>query len=366
MKTLPLINELKKFMKPFPGPNPGGSDIRLSLEYTSIQEAFREDAFLPQGVWQQEIKTADWRKVEKLCSFVLMRKSKDLLVACWLVEAWINLYSLSGAKLGTLLLLKLTRKFWKEAYPSLNESDPEYRAAPYVWFNEKLSNKLDRVKITLANDAYDRCYTYGDYLNLQGNSKVFLEKDLKPTDWEQYKKDFEGALARTRLEDFVFFRQEVEETTQIVTTLQALLDEKLGDHSPSLNKFIAQLDKLKDLFNHFISEKSALQKPKTEEPSSLSPLTQGAPTSQVIEEALQGRSQAYAVIDKAADYLRQLDPHSPAPYLIKRAVRWGNLDFSGLLNELSSAGSSLEGLRHLLGIEEDPASSSSETAPPSP
>ena len=53
-----------------------------------------------------------------------------------------------------------------------------------------------------------------------------------------------------------------------------------------------------------------------------------------------------------AEYLGQIEPHSPTPYLIRRAVRWGSMPLTGLLQELMEEGNSLAAIYKLLGIDE--------------
>ncbi len=49
-----------------------------------------DDSSLPTGVWQAEAKRADWAAVEQLASELLQRRSKDLMLAAWLGEAWLQ------------------------------------------------------------------------------------------------------------------------------------------------------------------------------------------------------------------------------------------------------------------------------------
>jgi type VI secretion system protein ImpA len=53
---------------------------------------------------------------------------------------------------------------------------------------------------------------------------------------------------------------------------------------------------------------------------------------------------------EAADYLCRTEPHSPAPYLVKRAVQWGNLSLPDLLPELVRNQSELAELFRLLQL----------------
>jgi type VI secretion system protein ImpA len=45
------------------------------------------------------------------------------------------------------------------------------------------------------------------------------------------------------------------------------------------------------------------------------------------------------------------EPHSPTPYLVKRAVSWGNMTLNELLQELVSEEHDLEQIYKLLGMK---------------
>src|SRR5690606_38548275 len=55
-------------------------------------------------------------------------------------------------------------------------------------------------------------------------------------------------------------------------------------------------------------------------------------------------------LSEAADYLLRTEPHSPVPYLVKRAVGWGNLSLAELLMELVGAPDDLVTIQRLLGM----------------
>jgi type VI secretion system ImpA family protein len=65
--------------------------------------------------------------------------------------------------------------------------------------------------------------------------------------------------------------------------------------------------------------------------------------------AIRSREDAYRMLDEAADYLLRTEPHSPAPYLVKRAVGWGKMPLAELLQELLDSESDLKQIYRLLG-----------------
>ena len=65
---------------------------------------------------------------------------------------------------------------------------------------------------------------------------------------------------------------------------------------------------------------------------------------------IRSREEAYRRLAEAADYLLRTEPHSPTPYLVMRAVAWGNLPLTGLLQELVQNEGDLQQLYKLLGM----------------
>ena len=65
------------------------------------------------------------------------------------------------------------------------------------------------------------------------------------------------------------------------------------------------------------------------------------------------REQAYASLSAIADYLMRTEPHSPAPWLVKRAVSWGGMTLAELLDELLGQGENLASIKKLLGMTKE-------------
>ncbi len=66
---------------------------------------------------------------------------------------------------------------------------------------------------------------------------------------------------------------------------------------------------------------------------------------------IRSRVQAYQRLVEAAEYLQRTEPHSPVPYLVKRAVSWGNMDLIQLLGELVAEGNDRQTIYALLGVK---------------
>ena len=69
---------------------------------------------------------------------------------------------------------------------------------------------------------------------------------------------------------------------------------------------------------------------------------------------IRSRSEAYRRLAEAADYLLRTEPHSPTPYLVRRAVAWGHMSLGELLQELVQGEGDLRAIYTLLGMRERP------------
>jgi predicted component of type VI protein secretion system len=65
------------------------------------------------------------------------------------------------------------------------------------------------------------------------------------------------------------------------------------------------------------------------------------------------RDAAYRTLSEIAEYLMELEPHSPTPFLVRRAAAWGDMSLGELIQEANEAGLDIGALFTFLGINED-------------
>ena len=71
-----------------------------------------------------------------------------------------------------------------------------------------------------------------------------------------------------------------------------------------------------------------------EAPADEAPADADAPHGGFPAKAAVTREDIYRRLGELADQLERMEPHSPVPYLIRRAVEWGMLPFPLLMKEL--------------------------------
>jgi type VI secretion system protein ImpA len=67
---------------------------------------------------------------------------------------------------------------------------------------------------------------------------------------------------------------------------------------------------------------------------------------------LGSRAEIYRRVQEAADALERLEPHSPTPYLLRRAVGLGAMSFPQLIRALLADGATLDSITKEFGIQE--------------
>lgn len=350
--------QLETLLAPIAGDSSAGESLRYEGTYDAIQEARREDdPTLPQGVWQRELKKGDWRQVAALCSEALETESKDLQIAAWLLEALLRLHGLRGGALGLEVLAGLVDAFWEVLYPEIEEGDVEGRLAPLEWVNNKLAIELKTALVTRATSSEGRDYSWLDW------ERALYASHLE-SDGEQAADDPErpvtcsDVLTRVSLTDTVFYRelrQQLEQASSALASLHDRLREQCGDDAPSLSQFEDGLEGMSGFVGRILKERSAMEESQEEV------VIDSTETETKIEapgddgEALEPgpiktRAEAYRMLSLAADYLMRTEPHSPSPYLVRRAVTWGAMPLAEVLKELLSLGSDLDTVYRVLGL----------------
>ncbi len=369
-------DELEMILAPISQEVPAGNDLRFEEAYDCIQEARREDdASLAQGIWQTTLKRADWDTVERTALDVLQNRSKDLQVAIWLLEARVSLYGYAGFRSGMRVINALCDAYWEDLYPQPDDGDLEHRFSPIEWMNERLGPRIKSIAITRPTSEDHSRYSWAD-LELARRLENAARKD--PSVLQQKNPEsrvtmaqFDASTMHTPDPFFISLQEDLAGCMAEIDGFIALLRGRCGNNAPSLAKLRAVLSSVSDHATMVMRMRQG-DSGEPEFPAS-GPLTDAAadggtsaiadePSAVPADEAmppparnpgdLRSRHDAYAMLSTIADYLMKIEPHSPTPYLIRRAVRWGNMSLTALLQELMEEGGSLSDIYRLLGIGE--------------
>lgn len=343
-------------LEPIAGPHPCGSNIRHQPEYDTLREARREDdESLPTGVWKSDLKRADWVAVERLASEILSHKSKDMMVTVWLGEAWLHRHSFAGLAAALTLLANLCERFADELHPQTQDGDLSWRSSPVEWLIRRYAEvMLTRVPLLGEVGQEFSKFSYADWQQLQ--RKLLIGSDNKNAKAER-----EAAQATQRqLNDTlrmlpgVQFRQNIiwlVESRTALARLEAWSDLQLAFDSPSFTPLRQTIEQLATLMQEFLAmHPAAPAQPAIDESTFFTEEESPPPTTVTFGRTPTSRDEAYRQLALIANYLAKTEPHSPVPYLINRAVEWGQKPLRDLLAELISADAEARRLWTLLGV----------------
>ena len=331
--------DIQELLQPIPGANPAGEPLRYQGTYDRIADARREDdPTLSQGIYKSSLKRADWASVEAICIDALTKRTKDLQIASWLLEAWLHVYGFTGVTSGLRLLAGLCEEFWDQVYPSLEVDEIEGRVAPIEWVEQKLTLKLKQLPLTLPGEISNESYSYIDwesachFENLAMKDPRALQEALakiNPT-----VATFRAAIAET---DSAFYVELVEELGQAIdacVAVEQVLEQKCGKDAPSLRQFKEALGGIQQLVSQDLYTRP--EEIETFGEEEVVPAEAGDAEVELWSSGgpIRSRAEAYRRLSEAADYLLRNEPHSPTPYLVKRAVEWGSMSLPELLQQI--------------------------------
>ncbi len=346
---------------PITGENPSGPSLRY--EYDEIKEARREEEDLAQGEWQTERKVADYGKVLKLASELLAKRTKDLQLAFWISEALLKLEGFPGLLEGIRLNHNLIETFWDTIHPGAaneeEDGDPEdleMRAAPLSQFGLSLA---ETVRFTaIVKEGYN-LFDYKESRALGYADKTPKEekktRDAKISAGKVPPEDFDDAFNATPKAYYAAMEKELDQCLEELTALEKLCDEKFADEAPGFSALRGALTEVRHQVHQFLEKKRELDPDPVEEvvteqeagegeaiaaaPGADAGVKKVASASLVIPPAAgepPERRDIVAAIANAAAALRKRDPRSPAPYLMLRGLRWGELREAAVAGDASA------------------------------
>jgi len=347
---MPLRNDL---LNPIAGENPSGQNLRYAPVYDKIKESRREDDDAAQGDWKRERKVADWPLVVKTAGETLATKSKDLQLAAWLTEALLKTQGVGGLRDGLDLLKGLIEGFWDTLYPEIEDGDAEMRAAPLDWVGGRLDRTVKDGALTRSGYSW---FVYKESRKVpteteagestpkaEAREAAVAEGKLTP---EEFDKSFESSPKAY----YVQLAADFDGALESLQALDELCGEKFQDVAPSFGPLRQTLDEVKQAVRIFLQKKREKEpdeavegaateavEPETEAAWEAAPLAQAASAAPARARKPGGalsaepadRDDAIARVVSAAKFMRGENQYDPAPYLILRGLRWGELRAAG-------------------------------------
>ena len=344
---LPL--DFDALIAPLPGAEPGGSSSVFFEIRPRLEDLRRE--FNPADIpgTEEPAKSADWAGIEKLTREMLASRAKDLRIAGYLTEALVKRYRFAGLAAGLELIRRLFADAWDYLLPAVEDGDLDSRSMPV----ENMLDAPDKglrlpTAVRSAPLVHDGATGFG-YL------EWIRSQNPKEIDHAAVSESFAKALAATKPEAITAEGAAIDACLEDLGRLTSVLDERIGAQAPTLQRLREALDDCRR-FTGFVLQKTGPARPAGEEKTDTPSNVTDEETAGGVSASVRGASRdaLYQQLDRLAEELQRLEPHSPIPYLIRRAVSLGAMPFPQLLRALVRDANVLGELTRELSLPAEP------------
>jgi type VI secretion system protein ImpA len=347
----PATLDIDPLLAPIPGPDPAGGplpypDKEKLDDYRKDFDPERDLADLdpndPQRADAKKI-TPRWKETVTLGTKVLASTSKDLMVATRVVEALTHVHGFAGLRDGLTLLRRLFAECGDRMYPKVEEPDDrETRASRVGWLDEPTIT----INFPLVIRGIEFFSAGGVAISHatcqpQGSRAPVLSSD-----------EFKAKVRSQKPEQFARVRESQEDIAQALAEqaeLVSVLGVSLAEYAPSLKGIRGALEDCARVAAEILRMEPAGE---GEQAGGGDADTSGGGGG---GGPLRSREDAYRRLEELASALEKLDPHSPVPFLVRRAVEMRSMQFPTLVDNLMKQGTVLDFLRTQLGVEAPPA-----------
>lgn len=339
----PAVLDIKALLEPIPNGDPAGSV--LSFLRDQLEEGRKDEEPHPDDPSLPPVpRKVDWTRIIDQTTEALQNRSKDLRLACYLTEAAVRQHGFAGLRDGLQLLCDLVDQCWDRLLPRPEEDEGiEIRAVPFQWLTDPdrgalFANTLRRAPLIRLKER-PATYSLQDWKQSQKTGAPITRAEM--------------SLAEPATSEML---EDVAQILAVLNRLDELLNDKLGRiNAPNWSNLAQVLDECTQLLQQ-VGGKQAAAMGGNNRPAGAG-LAGGAGTTT--------RDEVYRQIAELAQVLAELEPHSPIPDLLRRAVELGKMSFRSLIQELIREPNTLSELRREFGLKEAEAAVSEPPLPES-
>lgn len=314
----------------------------------------------------------DWRSVQQDARRILTKKSKDLWVAAWLIEALTRNHGFPGLRDGLRLAREFVERYWDQIHPVPSEDDDESPAEFRVTQIAGL-NGVDAEGVLIAPLRNVPLLSSDEWgpIALVHYSVASSLASMSSSEDRQKRVSSTGALTMDQLEAVAantppsLLQSRLEQIEQTLAECEALgnaleshcVDEEGESHAPSLGNIRGVLTECRDCVKRFLRGSGGSGESTgggTGGEEDLGEMARGSSQLPAVPTGgrVQTREDAFRALLQVADFFRRTEPHSPVSYALEQAVRWGRMSLPELWRELIEDSTTRSELFRRTGISE--------------
>ena len=386
----PEVVDTEALLAPLAGAGGAGENAKGTAEYDDVLREVRAaraaaTALPGDAAAGDERKAADWGKIESGSVEILRSKSKDLQVCAWMTEALVNNHGFAGLRDGLRVMAGLHERFWEGVYPEIYRGDeePDDEGNPPPLPEDAYDARIlileamDRsVALALRNVPLTRSvFGHHSFEKFEYSSKFVIPEDLDSLDADERRyietQKAEGKITAEQWQKARdatpadFYRLQfalLGESAREFESLRRVVNERY-ENAPGFPQLEKTLDQITSAVRNVLKEKvpdfgregaAAGAPPAAEQASGDAPGASADGGASSAAGQPRSRQEALRKLQEVAEFFRRTEPHSPVSYLVRRAVKWGNMPLDAWLGEVLKNDDVLAQVRETLGLGQAP------------
>jgi type VI secretion system ImpA family protein len=340
---------------PIEGDDPAGQNLEYDPLYLEMDALASEVPDSLMGESKIDGRGPDWKKLSKNCQ-ELWARTRDLRVAVYLVIAEAILGGLPGLVASLKLPVFLVKELWDSFYPKLDpddDNDPLERLNILSMLSPQAGAINDPIMFILRFREIrlvpSLTYTLRDLLI---SLNEIESSDNRIVDAKLLRAELMNVAVAEIEEQAALVKQARELLTELTTEMESKMT---GSYGVDLGALTHELDRLASFYGAHLESLSVGGENEAESPegAGASSSPGGAPASgekvSLLSYRASTRAEALLLLKKGSEYFQTQEPNSPIPQLINRALRFSEMSFIELLEDI--APDSLSRGRDVLGIK---------------
>lgn len=308
--------------------------------------------------------TANWPGIIEEAGRLLKTTSKDLTLAARLTEAWTKQHGILGTRAGFALLRRLCAEAWDRLHPAPELAEPDdvdTRLRDFRWLDDPESKGMKGARFPFTVRAvplarHGSTVVSADTCRPRSGKPPVVENEqlravanaLSQEECEQTLGNIAASL--TELEGLLAaLNDNVKADLVRLGLAEGEAEKRKNEYLPGFTETRKALEECKMIAEQMLRQRAAAGGDNL-------PVPLDANGTAVVATRLSmgngfSREQIYQQLRMAADALEQVEPHSPVPFLIRRAVELRSLKFPKLVEILTRDARVLDFMKAEIDVE---------------
>jgi type VI secretion system protein ImpA len=321
----------EELLKPVSNEATSGEDLSYDTAFQALETMARGT---PETQFS-EAKPPDWKTVRSTC-IELFSRSKDLRVAVILSVAELEVEGLPAFGEALALLKGLLERYWPDFHPQLDpadDNDPLERinivasmAMPISSFGDHL-RVIERLRgAPLCDSVQLGRYSLSDILRAESGAGG--DADDSGANLVR----IEAAFRDSNCDELARLDRVLRRSIALVESIDAFLTQTVGAaKAPDLTPLSEELIAIRKRIEPYVPAVSVVA---ADEVAPESHVAENSPLRSNQGE-LHSREDVVRQLNKICDYYTRVEPSSPVPLILKRAVRLAEMDFVQIIKDIA-------------------------------